>query len=277
MRLLFIRHAEPDYTIDSLTPKGEREAKLLARIAPQLNLGDCYVSPLGRAQKTASYSLAATGKTAKTQDWLREFDARADLNLHPELIDVFGDIQYGKDGKILPRCVWDIMPSYFTEHLEYYDNAGWRGSEIAGKSDACEQYDYVTAEFDKLLAQYGYVREGRHYLVEKESTQTLTFFCHFGISCALISHLWNVSPFLLWQNLCMLPSSVTELVTEERQQGFAVFRTLRIGDTTHLFMGGEEPSFMARYTEIYSDMSKRHGSVINPKELENNPANPPVG
>ena len=31
MRLIFIRHAEPDYEHDSLTEKGWREAKLLAR------------------------------------------------------------------------------------------------------------------------------------------------------------------------------------------------------------------------------------------------------
>ena len=30
MRLLFIRHGDPDYEHDSLTPKGEREAELLA-------------------------------------------------------------------------------------------------------------------------------------------------------------------------------------------------------------------------------------------------------
>ena len=30
MNLIFIRHAEPDYTIDSLTEKGFKEAALLA-------------------------------------------------------------------------------------------------------------------------------------------------------------------------------------------------------------------------------------------------------
>ena len=30
MNLIFIRHAEPDYTIDSLTEKGFREAEMLA-------------------------------------------------------------------------------------------------------------------------------------------------------------------------------------------------------------------------------------------------------
>ena len=35
MRLLIVRHADPDYAIDSLTPAGWEEAKLLAdRLAP---------------------------------------------------------------------------------------------------------------------------------------------------------------------------------------------------------------------------------------------------
>ena len=37
MRLLIVRHADPDYSIDSLTPAGWEEAKLLAdRLAPVL-------------------------------------------------------------------------------------------------------------------------------------------------------------------------------------------------------------------------------------------------
>lgn len=35
MRLLIVRHADPDYSIDSLTPAGWEEAKFLAdRLAP---------------------------------------------------------------------------------------------------------------------------------------------------------------------------------------------------------------------------------------------------
>ena len=50
MRILFIRHGDPDYINDTLTKKGHREAKLLAERAADLNLGSCYVSPLGRAK-----------------------------------------------------------------------------------------------------------------------------------------------------------------------------------------------------------------------------------
>ena len=53
MRLLFIRHGDPDYVHDTLTEKGHREAALLAKRAKELELGECYASPLGRAQATA--------------------------------------------------------------------------------------------------------------------------------------------------------------------------------------------------------------------------------
>ena len=61
MRILLIRHGDPDYDNDTLTEKGRREAALLAEAAPHMNLGTCFVSPLGRAQDTAAYSLEKNG------------------------------------------------------------------------------------------------------------------------------------------------------------------------------------------------------------------------
>ena len=81
MRILFIRHGDPDYENDTLTEKGRREAALLAQMAPSMKIDDCYMSPLGRAQATASCSLKAMGKTAAVLDWLKEFPAKADLSL----------------------------------------------------------------------------------------------------------------------------------------------------------------------------------------------------
>ena len=50
MRLLFVRHGDPDYVNDTLTEKGHREAKLLADIIEQYRIDEVYQSPLGRAK-----------------------------------------------------------------------------------------------------------------------------------------------------------------------------------------------------------------------------------
>ncbi len=257
MRILFIRHGDPDYVNDTLTEKGHREAAALAKRAEALNMGTCYVSPLGRAAATAQYSLDKLGKRARTLDWLKEFPAQVDLNQAPHLRAVYPNAEK-RDGKYPPRIVWDVIPSYWTEHREYADSVLWRESEISRCSDVVPVYDHVTEEFDGFLAEHGYVREGMHYRVEKESAETVTFFCHFGITCALLAHLWNISPFTMWHSLALAPTSVTEVVTEEREQGTAYFRGLKIGDVSHLFMSGEPVSFAARFCEVYSDMSQRH-------------------
>ena len=227
MRILLIRHGDPDYVNDTLTEKGRREAALLAKRAVSMNMGECYKSPLGRAKDTATPCLEVTGKTAEILDFL-------------------------------PRIAWDMVPGYWTEHEAYMDKNAWRETEVAKNSDLVEVYDHVIEEFDRFLAEHGYVREGAHYRVEKESDETVTFFCHFGISCVLLSHLWNVSPFVLWHSLALAPTSVTEVVTEEREQGTAYFRGLKVGDISHLYAGGEEPSFAARFCETYSNKEQRH-------------------
>ena len=83
MKLLIIRHGDPDYSIDSLTEKGWREARLLSARLSDMKIDKFYVSPLGRAKDTASCTLDIVGKKAKICPWLREFAPlirRPDLN-----------------------------------------------------------------------------------------------------------------------------------------------------------------------------------------------------
>ncbi len=257
MRILLIRHGDPDYVHDTLTEKGRREALLLAQIAHKMDMGDCYMSPLGRAQATAAYTLEKFGKQAKVLNWLEEFPAKLDINDSEELKKAYPNAKR-QDGHYKERIVWDMVPSYLTIHPEYMDRKKWRDSLVAEKSDLVAVYDSVVAGLDGLLAQYGYVRDGMHYRVVKENTRTITCFCHFGITCVLLSHLWNVSPFVLWHGMALAPTSVTEIVTEEREQGIAWFRALRLGDISHLYVGEEPPSFSARFCEVFSNQEQRH-------------------
>lgn len=257
MRILMIRHGDPDYEHDSLTATGKREAALLAEAAGGLRLGDCFVSPLGRARETAGYTLRKLNRSARTLEWLQEFPAKLDINHSDELRRAYPDTKL-EDGRYKERIVWDMLPSYYLSHPEYMDRDGWRNSEVARYSDIVQVYDYVTGSLDKLLAGYGYVRRGMLYSAEKPCTDTITFFCHFGLICVLLSHLINVSPFSLWHGLALAPTSVTEVVTEEREQGIAMFRGLRLGDVHHLLAGGSSPSFSARFCETYENMGQRH-------------------
>ena len=75
MKILIVRHGDPDYSIDSLTEKGWREAEYLSEKLTKLEVKEFYVSPLGRAKDTASCTLKKLNRAAVTKEWLREFDA----------------------------------------------------------------------------------------------------------------------------------------------------------------------------------------------------------
>ncbi len=244
-----------------MTEKGKIEAELLARQIKSFNIDDVYVSPLGRAQKTADYSLEELGIKAVTLEWLQEFPALFDPSIANEKTrEAYkNELVMDESGKAYKkRIVWDIMPSYYTNHPELFDANEWKTSEIAAASNVVQEYNHVIKEFDQLMAEHGYVRDGIAYDVRESNDKTLAFFCHFGITCVILSHLWNVSPFVTLQFLAMAPTSLTEVVTEEREKGVAIFRTLRIGDITHLAMGNEKPSFSARFCERFENSNERH-------------------
>ncbi len=242
MKILFIRHAEPDYTIDSLTEKGWREAALLARRLEKEPIAAAYVSPLGRARDTASLSLEKLGMTAEVCPWLREFDAPIDRPDNP-------------DEK---KCPWDWLPGDWLARPELLLEDGWYKNERMMAGHVHEAYRWVTESFDELLARHGYVREGRYYRAERPNMDTIALFCHFGVTCVLLSHLMNVSPMILWHGLCAAPSSVTTTATEERREGVASFRTLAFGDTSHLYIENEPISFSARFCECWTNQEERH-------------------
>ena len=57
MKLILVRHGDPDYTLDSLTEKGWHEAEILAERISTFDVDDFYCSPLGRARDTAYCTL----------------------------------------------------------------------------------------------------------------------------------------------------------------------------------------------------------------------------
>lgn len=242
MRLLIVRHGDPDYSIDSLTEKGWKEAEYLSERLSKLDVKDFYVSPLGRAKDTASFTLKKMNRTAVECDWLREFDV---LIHRPDVTD-------------RQKRLWDWLPQDWTQDERFYQYDHWYENERLQQSDAKGYYDYVTGKFDKLLAEHGYVREGHHYRVEKPNEDTLVFFCHFGLECVLLAHLIGASPMVLWHGFCAAPSSVTTVNTEERREGIASFRISAFGDISHLYVHDEPPAFAARFCEMYSNTDERH-------------------
>lgn len=248
MKLVFVRHGDPDYDNDTLTEVGVREAEALKEYLKDFHYDAVFCSPLGRAARTCEIALGSM-ENVQVMDWLREFVSLVDPNGCEEIEKAYGQDIIKTDGICSLRNLWDLLPEYYYTHPELRDYKLWRTALVAEHSQSVPYYDYVITEFDRLLAQHGYVRSDNHYICEKGNHEVLLFFTHFGITSVLLSHLMNVAPLVMIQSTCAAPTGITTVVTEEREKGHAGFRILELGATPHL----KETSFSARFVECYED------------------------
>lgn len=236
MNLIFIRHGDPDYSIDSLTEKGWREAELLSLRTTAWDVKEFYCSPLGRAKDTASLTLKKLNRTATTLDWLKEF-----------FVPVKDPVT-GND-----RIPWDFMPGYWTKEQSFYGKDTWYKAPVMQTGRVEEEFLKVKNGIDAVLAEHGYERNGNYYKVISGNYDTLVFFCHLGVQFAILSHLLGIATPLLWQGAFVAPTSVTVLTSEERVKGEAYFRLRTLGDCAHLYVSKEPYSRSGFFRECFED------------------------
>ncbi len=240
MKLIIIRHADPDYEHDSLTDKGFYEAKLLTKRLLKESPVAAYVSTMGRAQATAKEYLEKSGVKHESYDFLREFIV---------------DITFPDGHRQIP---WDLYPSFVEANPELYNADKWYNVPIMKTADVIGEYKTVCNGIDSILERHGYRRNGMFYKAENANNDTIMIFCHFGVECVLLSHILNISPVILWQGFCCAPTGVTTVITEEREKGVAQFRVNSFGDISHLFAADEPPAFAARFCECFDNEDERH-------------------
>ena len=238
MKLIIVRHGDPDYEHDSLTELGWKEAEALSERMKKVKADECYVSPLGRAKDTASLSLKKMNMEATELEWLREF---APIVKRPEKTGV----------------AWDWLPQDWTKMPHAFDFDKWTDYPALEDANVREEVDWIYSEFDTFLEKHGYKKEGKLFKVLNPNSDVIVFFCHFGLECILLSYLLNLPPFVLWHSTIAAPTSITTVATEERREGIAQFRMQAFGDTSHLYVAGMEPAVSGRFRELFTNENER--------------------
>ena len=243
MRILLIRHAEPDYSVDSITPKGKVEAELLSRRMSHYDIRDFYVSPLGRARDTAKYTLDIMNRDAVVLPWLKEFSGK------------YPDPETGNF-----RLAWDLKPRIWTGFPGVWNMETFLENPLFDSGDFRKVWQETSEGVKELMGYYGYRKDGPVWLCDHNTQDTIALFCHFGISMAIISCLTDIPPMVLWHRTLCLPTSVTEIVTEERISGEVSFRITRLGDISHLECAGEPRSTAGLFPECYTGIDTTEAS-----------------
>ena len=217
MRILFVRHGEPDYEHDCLTPTGHIQAQRAAERLKDEGISAIYASPQGRAQQTASYTAEKTGLPIVTLDFMHE-------------------ISWGnRDGSPLPHNANPWLLSWDMAERDGLSLTGpeWRKHPYFEQNIVCDCLDYVSENIDTWLAGLGYERRGLRYYTQGGNRDTVALFSHGGSSGCVLSHMLNIDLPCMF---ACFPFGFTSIhcVEMSAEEGFCVPRMSLFNDMAHL-------------------------------------------
>lgn len=221
MRLYIIRHADPDYSIDSITPAGHLEAKALAQRMVQVAPTHLFSSPLQRARHTAQYTAEMLGREVAIEPWT------AELSECRQRYEPWGEL-----------CVWDCPGEVIRSSPRMPTAEDWHERPEMANPLYREKMAYVRRNSDAFFARFGYERDNGRYRIVKANQDRIAVFCHGGFGLWWLSHLLEIPLPLMFSGFFMAPSSVTSVLFDERSTQWAVPRCLHMGDVSHLYAAG---------------------------------------
>ena len=179
MRIIFIRHGEPDYAHDCLTETGKLQAVDAAERLRNEGIEEIYSSPQGRAAETAAATADLLKRPVKTLEYMRE-------------------LHWGStDGNLLPADghPWNLADLLAGEGWNL-NNSGWREHPYFKNNAVTANVDLVEEKTDEWLRTLGYEREGAYYRCVRpdDRQKTIALFSHGGSSAAAMGHILNL-PF----------------------------------------------------------------------------------
>ena len=184
MRLIFVRHGEPDYANDCLTETGKKQAINVAMRLKDEDISAIYSSPMGRALETASYTANSHNLEIQRLDFMHEIDwenkeentEKVPYNGHP----------------------WTLAYELLTENPEYVGSANWDTHHFFKDNICFDYYEKVSKGFDSFLEQFGLFRKDGLYECKEENNKNIALFAHGGSGSVMFSHVLSLPfPFVL--------------------------------------------------------------------------------
>ncbi len=226
MLLFIVRHGDPVYNPDSLTPKGHLQAAALAKRFAMHGLDKIYSSPLFRAQLTAKPTCDILGKEMQIEEWTNESLAGKDF---------FVTRADGSKGWIFHQNPTNLNNN---DNHNFTDN--WYEADCFKDydNDFKGGYERISKASDEFLERHGYKRDGAVYKIINPNNDRIAVFCHQGFGVTWLSHLLGIPPHLFWTSFDFSHSGVTVLNFKNYENGLTKPICLQLSDLSHIYDEG---------------------------------------
>lgn len=233
MLLFYIRHGDPIYTPDKLTPLGHRQAEAVAHRLALYGIDKVFSSDSVRAMQTAQPTCEL-------------------LHLKKTILPEFHETIAYKEMKVKETSV---EPNYYTwpwGHVKLRSlflsrevrNLGdnwYTHPEVLKIRNFKPAVDRIADAADAWLASLGYThdRDAARYTVTSENPdERIALFAHEGVGKILLSHILDIPYPLYAPHFDLQHSGMTVIEFFMGRDGLAHARTLTHSNDSHLYRDG---------------------------------------
>ena len=182
MLLFYIRHGDPVYDPDSLTPLGKRQAESVAKRLALFGIDEVYASTSTRAMQTAQPLCELLHKELKTLDFLHED------NMEP--------MRLREEGK---KPIWIWTHPYYSQVFTRRDvrelGDKWYTHPELEKFHCENVVLPIQKSMDEFFASHGYVHDsglGLYRVSERYYEKRIAIFAHENMGKVFMSHLLDI-------------------------------------------------------------------------------------
>lgn len=225
--LFLLRHADPIYDPDDITPLGERQAEALAHRLAMYGIDKIYSSSSTRAIKTAKHTAEMTKRDIEVLDWCHE-------------AHVWNDLAVRRDDGVLTWCFYHPAFMEFFQTKEIKDlGTRWYDHKAFESTNFKDGFLRVQRETDALMESLGYrhshARGG--YIPVAPNQKRVALFAHHGFGMAFLSALLDIPYPMLGTHFEISHTGMTVIEFPENDR-LVIPKVLQLSNDSHLYRAG---------------------------------------
>ena len=227
MIFFYVRHGDPIYDPDMLTPLGQEQAKAIAKRFATFGLDRIYASSSTRAQETAVPTCQLLKKEMTVLDFATENLAWRDFTVTRE------------DGRRTWCFQHEETVELFRSREIYNMGFEWYKHPALSENFAhgCERVDTAVDEYFLSLG-YRHDREHARYEVVTPSRERVALFAHQGFGLAFLASVMDVPYPIFCTRFDMGHTGMTVINFTVKEEGFVYPRLLQVANDGHLYKEG---------------------------------------
>ena len=234
MIFYYIRHGDPTYDPDCLTPLGRRQAEAVGRRFAIYGVDKIYSSPSTRAMQTAQPTCELLKKEMTVLDWCDEATAWNELTLEYAPGKKTWCFQHEATTKLFATAEIRALGKNFYKHPVFSQNECYSITKFE------QGLGRIQREADSFFEALGYRHdmEQSGYIAENPTDERIALFAHQGFGLAFLSFVMDIPYNDFCTRFDLGHTGVTVIEFSAKKGEICVPRILQLSNDSHIYKEG---------------------------------------